>query len=76
MDTQPNVDLVDTDLPSACAIKPQLMEKVGNIDILIFFKEYAKDPNIPYNSVATKLGMYRSSVSNMPRICVSTITNH
>jgi hypothetical protein len=66
VDTQPNVDLVDTDLPSARAIKPQLMEKVGNIDILIFFKEYAKDPNIPYNSVATKLGMYRSSVSNMP----------
>jgi hypothetical protein len=36
-------------------------EKVGNIDSLVFLKEYAKDINRQYTYVASKLGIAKSS---------------
>jgi hypothetical protein len=36
-------------------------EKVGNIDSLVFLKEYAKDINRQYTHVASKLGIGKSS---------------
>jgi hypothetical protein len=36
-------------------------EKVGNIDSLVFLKEYAKDINRQYTHVASKLGIAKSS---------------
>jgi hypothetical protein len=36
-------------------------EKDGNIDSLVFLKEYAKDINRQYTDVASKLGIAKSS---------------
>jgi hypothetical protein len=37
--------------------QPSKPEKVGNIDSLVFLKEYAKDPRRQYVTVAAKLGI-------------------
>jgi hypothetical protein len=39
-------------------------EKVGNIDSLVFLKEYAKDINRQYTNVASQLGIGKSSAFN------------
>jgi hypothetical protein len=39
-------------------------EKVGNIDSLVFLKEYAKDINRQYTNVASQLGIGKSSAYN------------
>jgi len=57
-DEQPEDD--DNVEPPHVEDTPPKPEKVGNIDSLVFLKEYARDINRAYTNVATKLGIGKS----------------
>jgi hypothetical protein len=62
-EVEDNDDTEDNDVadPPHVEDEPTKPEKVGNIDSLVFLKEYSKDTSRQYAGVASKLGISKSS---------------